>query len=307
MGFWITFLIFLLAIIVTGQVMTMSDLGSLYSSFSSPVDWVIYQPPRVQYSDQLVNVWIPKPWRQDGKRIPCLFYLNQHLDEYQIRSNKLVIYSHGNAENILTTYPLMQQLSQLLECDMLTYEYSGYGLNEFDSYERTAEGMNATLDAVVRHACKELGYERSQIYLLGYSLGSGVSTAIASRYSATTTVKGSGNSIAGRQNLGGLILVSAFASLRQVVSDQISSHVAPYITERWNNVEAIRNVTCPVLIVHGELDSLFPLEQHAKALKRHAHQQSRAQWLVLDDVGHNGIPWKEVSENIQLWWQQHSI
>ena len=55
------------------------------------------------------------------------------------------------------------------------------------------------------------------------------------------------------------------------------------LTIELDNVGKIGRVRCPVLILHGELDRVIPIEQG-----REVHQAARqATFVTLADIGHN--------------------
>ena len=114
---------------------------------TNPFNLVMYREPGSRYTDQLVNHWVDKPWRADGGRIPCRIERGAG-EVLHNRDRTLIIYSHGQAENLLSCVQFMQKLAESLEVDTLCYDYSGYGLNPADSFERSEEGVNQTLRTI---------------------------------------------------------------------------------------------------------------------------------------------------------------
>lgn len=49
-------------------------------------------------------------------------------------SNILVIYSHGNASDLGDAYLFAEKLALLYQLDVITYDYTGYGLGK-DKYK----------------------------------------------------------------------------------------------------------------------------------------------------------------------------
>jgi len=91
----------------------------------------------------------------------------------------------------------------------------------------------------------------SQIILFGRSLGSGPAVFLAAQYP-----------------VGGLILVSAFSSIKAAVQSIVGRVVAWTFTERFPNSRIIANVSCSTLFIHGESDSLIPAEHSLRLFKR---------------------------------------
>merc|ERR1712187_40355 len=86
------------------------------------------------------------------------------------------------------------------------------------------------------------------VILFGRSIGSGPTVYLASRFP-----------------VGGLILVAAFASVREAAKRLVGGLIAQALSERFPNLSIIGNVSCPTLFIHGEKDSLIP-PSHSVAL-----------------------------------------
>jgi fermentation-respiration switch protein FrsA (DUF1100 family) len=264
-----------------------------WTDCGSPLNLVLYQEPVVVYPNQFVNLWIDKPWNPqlENMRIPCRlekFETTRNISGFDDNNfnEKLIIYSHGNKDNILTSLPFIQMLSKHLEVNVVTYDYSGYGLNKYDSYERSADGINATLRAVYNYFINQ-GISSNNICLLGYSLGSGPSINIASNSS-----------------IGGLALISSYSSILDVIKESIApklgtdaaSYIAGMFSERWNNLRAISQVKIPILMIYGKYDQIIPAK-YAHKLKQAV---SNATFIEVDS-GHSNFNWEEVVQHISNW------
>ena len=82
---------------------------------------------------------------------------------------------------------------------------------------------------------------------MGRSLGSGPATYLASRHA-----------------VGALVLISAFCSIRDAVRDKLGSLAAIFVKDAFNNLERIRRVISPVLIIHGKSDDFMPPKHSEK-------------------------------------------
>jgi fermentation-respiration switch protein FrsA (DUF1100 family) len=82
------------------------------------------------------------------------------------------------------------------------------------------------------------------ILVFGRSMGSGPASYLASR-----------------KNIGALVLMSAFTSIRAVVRDLAGKWAQYLIKERFNNLEYMSRVTCPSFLIHGLKDNLIPYKQ----------------------------------------------
>ncbi len=87
---------------------------------------------------------------------------------------------------------------------------------------------------------KELGINEKDIIICGRSIGSGPSVYLAAN-----------------RNPGGLILISPFKSIRET-ANSILGFLKFIVADRFKNIEIIEQVTCPLLIIHGQKDNLIP-------------------------------------------------
>ena len=86
----------------------------------------------------------------------------------------------------------------------------------------------------------EIGYQTGDIMLVGRSISSGPALHLASLYS-----------------VGGLVLLSPFLSLCEVVGDLYGSFASSLLQQRFDNKERAKFVKCPSLLVHGTSDQLI--------------------------------------------------
>ncbi len=154
-------------------------------------------------------------------------------------SGKAILIYHGTDETLSEWIPALQLLSQN-GISSFIFDYSGFGYS-------TGRGSFRTLreDAIAARQLLEQragGYDK---YLLGLSLGSGV------------LLEGHANLTPGTC---GVILVAAFTSLRDVAlaGKLVPAPLAYLAPEIYNNVQLIRSVHAPVMIVHSRDDDLFP-------------------------------------------------
>ena len=109
--------------------------------------------------------------------------------------------------------------------------------------------------------------------VFGRSMGSGAATHIASKKSP-----------------GCLLLMSAFKSIRAIAEDQAGRVLKYLISERFNNLEKIKDVTCPTFIIHGMKDNLIPFE-HSKTL--HDNCNGPCSLILPPEMDHNDFDYCE--------------
>jgi fermentation-respiration switch protein FrsA (DUF1100 family) len=169
----------------------------------------------------------------------------------EIRSHKLIIYFHANAEDVGQAETLCRSLNSKLEvaaadqCYFLLVEYPGYSLYPGEASEAN---ILADLEHVWNFVHAVCGFEPQDVFAMGRSIGSGPAVEFATRFP-----------------IGGLVLVSPFASIQDVASHNYLSLLSYFIKQRFDNSAKITAVRCPCLFIHGKEDALVPF-QHSKQL-----------------------------------------
>ncbi len=186
----------------------------------------------------------------------------------------VVLWSHGNAGNLSDRVELLQELHDRVGVAVLIYDYRGYGRSEGRPYEA---GILADARAARRWLARRAGVAEQDIVLLGRSLGGAVSVDLAAADGAR-----------------GLVLDGAFTSIPDV-----AAHHFPWLPVRWllrTRLDALAKIgryDGPLLQVHGELDTIVPLEL-GKEL--HAAARRPGQLLILPGADHNDFPPDEYFE-----------
>lgn len=172
----------------------------------------------------------------------------------------LLLYSHGNGEDIGSIYPILQRFEQR-GIAVLAYDYPGYGRS---SGRPSEAGVFQAAQTAYQHATETLGYPSDHITLYGRSLGSGPSSWLATHYPVN-----------------GVILEGAFSSTFRVIT---KIKILPFDT--FDNLSRLKASQCPVLILHGERDITVPFAHGLAILKAVGDRGSH---LWLPEAGHNDI------------------
>jgi fermentation-respiration switch protein FrsA (DUF1100 family) len=151
----------------------------------------------------------------------------------------VMIFFHGNGGNIQwrtwRTIPLMKK-----GYGVLLAEYRGYGGNPG---EPTEQGLYSDAEAYYQFLLKS-GIPENRMVMYGESLGTGVATYMANKY----------------QGVAGLILDGGYTSLVDIAkNDYFFVPVKLLMIDRYPSIDRIGNVKAPILIMHGEKDSIIPV------------------------------------------------
>jgi len=170
-------------------------------------------------------------------------------------SKGLIIYFHGNAEDLSTCNCFLEWLALHTGYNVLGLDYVGYGQSTRES--TTELNMCEAADAVLEYATSSLEpkYKNHQICIIGRSLGSIPAVHLASNKN--------------NAGLQGLVLISAFASAARCV---LPSAYVPCMLQNsldnvfGNNIQRIPEVHCMILLVHGDKDTTVGIE-NSEALR----------------------------------------
>ncbi len=216
------------------------------------------QPRVANASSHLIPV-------DEGIFISCRFY-SAH------EKAPSILFFHGNGE-IASDYDQIAPLFVQIGINLFVADYRGYG----------SSGGTPTFSAMMKDAHPVFdGFKRilrqneysGNLFMMGRSLGAAPAIELAFNY---------------QDQMGGLIIESGFASVGRLV-DLIG---VPVETLGFNqrklsfNVERIRSVIIPTLIIHGEYDNLIPL-QHGRDLYQSSGAKDK-RLLVIPGATHNDI------------------
>lgn len=213
-------------------------------------DSMIFQPQPSFYVD---DDSIIKLRTENGQKISARHLKNQDA-QYTI------LFSHGNAEDIGTSEPFLKEL-QKAGFAVLAYDYRGYGTSEgTPSEENSYQDIETAYDYLV----KELNIPAEKIIIHGRSLGGAVSIDLAAR-----------------KKCGGLIVESSFVSAFRVLTGY---KIFPF--DKFQSISKIKNIECPILIIHGKKDELIPF-WHGEALFEAAREPKTSFWI--EGANHNDV------------------
>ena len=204
------------------------------------------------------------------KTCVCEIFPSSH-----IKTNKIIIFSHGNGCDIYTFYPYLLELSNSLNVMIVCWDYPQYGLSEGDLHEHTCyQGLSD----VIRHYLKLT----SKILLIGQSLGTGVVVDYISNNPWSNPV----------------ILISPYKSIPKVITqfDLIEFLICK---NKFCSYDKITKTTCPIKIFHGHSDNLIPITHSIELYELTPNKSIKPTWF--SNTGHNDILDKiDFNEYVQI-------
>ena len=160
-------------------------------------------------------------------------------------SSKLLIYFHANAEDIGLAYPLLDSIRNVIKINVIAPEYPGYGIYNtvravgkqvsnqtiYPSSEQIREDSECVYDFVINNFPN---IQEKDIIILGRSMGSGPSVHLSSIHEP-----------------GALILLSAYTSIKQVVTEKFG-YLSALVQEHFDNLSIMDQIRSPTLFIHGK-------------------------------------------------------
>lgn len=155
-------------------------------------------------------------------------------------SSKVLLWFHGNAENIGMGLDHLRVLERL-GVNVMELDYRGYGKSEGSPNEA---GVYRDADAAYLYLTASRKFAPKDIYIYGHSLGGAVAVDLASR-----------------SDCGGLIVESSFTSVPDMARHVYRVPFARYLPRsRFDSLAKIARVKAPVLVIHGTRDGVIPFE-----------------------------------------------
>ena len=188
---------------------------------------------QVEYYDEEL-IFIPRT-KEKRDYIPCLF-----LRDYKYQSKNIIIMFHGNAEDIFGAKSMGDALCQKLNMNIIIVEYPGYSI--YNNEPNTDELLSNT--TIIYDFIKEkFKIKDKNIFVFGRSIGTSPAIYLASKRKPNA-----------------LITISAFTSIK-AVADNLVGFLKIFVKERLISIDYIKNVTCPILFIHGQKDPLIPFKE----------------------------------------------
>jgi uncharacterized protein len=179
-------------------------------------------------------------------------------------SRPTMLYFYGNAMCVNDAMPEFDRFRRL-GLNVLIPEYAGYGASGGSPSE---EGCRDTALAAYDYLVSARNVDPKQIIAAGWSLGGAVAIDLTSR-----------------RPVGGLIVFSSFTS-----AVDLARRVVPWVPvslllrHRFENLQKIARIRCPMLIGHGRRDSIVPFSMGTELAAKAAGSVTT---LWIDDAEHN--------------------
>jgi len=154
-------------------------------------------------------------------------------------SPRVFVISHGNAGNIGDRYEMGEFIHRQFQANVFMYDYRGYGRSSGSPSEM---GLYSDLQGAIRYV-RSRGYEPTNTYLIGQSLGTAVTVDVATR-----------------ENVAGIVLEAPFTSVAAVASKVVHMPIGFLFGTRFDSLSKASKLKAPVAVIHGKADPVIPYD-----------------------------------------------
>jgi fermentation-respiration switch protein FrsA (DUF1100 family) len=179
-------------------------------------------------------------------------------------SRPTILYFYGNGMCLKSAIQEFEDFRRL-GANLMVPEYVGYGMSGGAPSEA---GCYATADAALAHLRKRRDVDPDKIVVAGWSLGGAVAIDLASR-----------------EKVAGLVSFCSFTRMADLAQKRFPFLPASLLLRhRFESVRKIAGVRVPVLIGHGQDDSLIPYAMSDRLARAAGGPVQR---LTVRGAGHN--------------------
>jgi uncharacterized protein len=199
-------------------------------------------------------------------------------------SASVLLICHGIGE-LVEYWGGVQALLREMGVSSLVFNYSGYGESS-----GSVSRVHCEEDAMAAYRMLSTRVDQP-IFLLGFSLGTGVASAVA-----------------GHLPVRGVILCEGFTTFREAgAAVGVPQGLMVIVPDVWRTIDRVSEIEVPVLVMQSDHDELFPVEM-AQRVVTACRQQGKL--IVVADLEHNAPifePTKDYWQPVVDWMRQKLV
>ena len=228
------------------------------SNLYSEVKFIHNLYNNINYPFINIHCYSIKKVSDKNKKLVCLYLknisnnnknnnnnINNIINDYDIEFNNFqnknltIVYSHDINTDIGKIYPVLLDMCQNLKCDIITYDYSGYGRSEG---KPLLDKFNNDLEEVVNFINSQLCIPFENLILYGKFIGCHPSIYISS--------------LSKYCNIRGLILESPI-----YIDENNEGKEKEFKNYFINNYNCLKNIIAPTFLIYGKLNKMVNFEK----------------------------------------------
>lgn len=197
------------------------------------------------------------------------------------KDKPLILYFHGNTGQIARFAPAMKNIAKA-GYSVAMIEYRGFG-NTKGKISQAKEFSDAV--SFYDYYKKKTN---NKIVLYGYSFGCAFALGLT-QY----------------RKPDGIILTAPFSSLYQEVKEYPVPFAYLVLKDKYPSNEYIKNVKCPILIIHGLDDKLIDCSHSMTLAELTTVKDEDMSIVLINNVNHHDIYFKGINVDLILDWLNH--
>ena len=200
---------------------------------------LLYHPSENNYSGDKIAVYIEKVKIKTKDGIELLSWYHKK----KINGYKTVLFLHGNAGSLENRIHKVNHFKNM-DINFLLISWRGFNGNKG---KPTESGLYEDARSAINWLASK-GIKENNIIIYGESLGTAIAIEVAQN-----------------KNFAGIILESPFTSMIAA-----GKSVYPYLPikyllkDKYESDKKIKNINCPILIMHGKADNIVPFHMGEK-------------------------------------------
>jgi 2-polyprenyl-6-methoxyphenol hydroxylase-like FAD-dependent oxidoreductase/pimeloyl-ACP methyl ester carboxylesterase len=218
-----------------------------FTAMKNPMDSLLFHPPHppsyTLNSPDIVNKFGMKIIDHHGV---ILIVSEKLLLANSTTNSSCILYVHGNASDCGQECEAFSILSNRLNLDIIMVEFPGFGAYQKEKISTSEKSVDMAVSVAWTFA--ESKFPANRIIIMGRSIGTGPATRLARNLCSTQCIPLA------------LVLWSSIESIQDSAARIAGQFISLFIDEaRWSPSRDIEIITCPILFISGEQDTLTPL------------------------------------------------
>ncbi|KAL3994446.1 Alpha/beta hydrolase family protein [Acanthocheilonema viteae] len=219
-------------------------------------------------ADQLLRIEVHLIPSANGDTLVALYIRCEKSYECKKSAPYIILFAQPNSSDVgscMLTDPNLVDIADFLQCDLMAFDYSGFGLSTGTSTEKN---VYQNMEAVYQYLTEEMKAKPNEIILIGFSMGTAVAIHLASH-----------------EKVAGLILIAPFTSLLRVLRRKPASKKTCCL-DQFSSIDKVSKILCRTLICHGMNDVIVSIN-HSIELQSRLPNATKP--FFLDKATHQGI------------------
>ena len=228
------------------------------------LDTILFPAPSPGYDSKLFGPRLIGIPQSGGDQMPAVL-------NYPSGKSKFLLFNlHGNATDIGREETEGQYLSEKLQCTVLSVEYPGYGIY---NGSKNMSSIDVAVWMAFRFVVDSLKISPKDIVIYARSIGTGVAAKLASKSASQGEI------------VRGMVLMSPYTSILDVVQDHATCLARALFSHRWRPEVDLMKAKSPILLLHGAADTLISVSHTnnlVSKLKKTTKKPSYDKYITVD-------------------------